>query len=93
MSASCIIWLNTAGLSLGVLGAFGLAFLVKVLIRIEPDGHQVFGPPNGMTNEEWLRHNRRLRFKQKYGFPLSYGAIAVGFLCQIVALWLPSIAK
>lgn len=92
MSADCVILLNTAGLSLGVLGAIGLALLSKVLIRIEPDGHQVFGPPDGMENEEWLRRNRRLRFKQKYGFPLSYCAIAVGFLCQIFALWLPSIA-
>lgn len=90
---SSIIWLNTIGLSLGAIGAFGLAFLTKVFITIKPDGTQFWGPTAGITNEDWKRQNKRLRMKQKYGLPLSYCALAIGFLLQLLAVWLPVLAK
>lgn len=88
-----IAWLSTAGLSLGAIGAFGLALLTKVFITINPDGTQSWGPPHGVDNGDWQRRNRRLRVKQKYGLPLSYCALATGFVLQLIALWLGVLAK
>ena len=90
---STITWLNMVGLSLGAIGSFGLALLTKVFITIKPDGHQTWGPPDGVTNDEWLQQNRRLRLKQKYGLPFSYGALGAGFLLQLVAIWFSALAK
>jgi ABC-type lipoprotein release transport system permease subunit len=84
-----INWLNTVGLLLGVIGAFGLALLTKVFITIQPDGTQLWGTPEGMSNDEWLLRNKVLRIKQKYGLPFSYCVLAFGFLLQLLALWIP----
>lgn len=91
MFCDWIIWLNTLGLTLGVAGAFGLALLTKVFITVEQDGTQYWGPPPGISNEEWLRRNKILWIKQKYGLPVSYGALSLGFVCQLIGLWMPEI--
>lgn len=83
-----ILWLSTAGLSVGVGGAFGLAFLTRVFITIQPNGDQYWGPGD-MPIEQWRRRNIGLRKIQKYGVPASYIGIALGFLAQLLALWLP----
>ncbi|MGY0800181.1 hypothetical protein ACW7G0_14175 [Lysobacter sp. A286] len=83
-----ITYINTVGLSLGVLGAFGLALLPKGFIKILPDGTEFWGPPPGIPEHEWRRQNRRTRIKQKYGLPLSYLSLGFGFLLQLLALWL-----
>ena len=88
-SSNFALWLNTTGLFLGVAGAIGLGLLTKVFITINEDGTQTWGPPTGMNNEEWKQLNVKLRRKQKVGVPVSYGAIALGFMLQLVALWLP----
>lgn len=86
-----VLWLNTIGLGLGVIGAIVLAAVTKVFITIEPDGSQRIGPPTGMPNERWRENNRRLRRAQKYVIPAAYVAIVIGFAVQLLALWLPSL--
>lgn len=90
--SSFVLWLSTAGLVLGVAGAVGLALLTKVFITINPDGTQHWGP-NGMPNDLWLKRNIRLRKIQRFGMPASYLGVALGFLSQLVALWLPSLLR
>lgn len=88
-----ILWLSTLGLCLGIAGAIGLAVLTKTFITTNPDGSQRWGPPNGIPNDVWLRRNIRIRRTQNWGFPLSYGAVGVGFVFQLAALWLPKLAQ
>lgn len=83
-----VLWLNTAGLALGAIGALILAAFTRVFITIEPDGSQRWGPPEGMSNERWRTNNRRLRAMQLYLIPSAYGFIVSGFCAQLVALWL-----
>ena len=89
--SSLVLWLSTVGLAFGVAGSVGLALLTKVFIAINPDGTQSWGT-NGMPNDLWLRRNIRLRRIQRFGIPLSYFGVALGFLSQLVALWLPYVA-
>jgi len=83
------LYLNTTGLSLGIAGALGLALLPKNFIKILDDGSEFWGPPEGKTQEQWQKDNLRLLKLQKFGLPLSYLALGLGFAVQIVALWLP----
>ena len=83
-----VLWLNTIGLSLGVIGALVLAAFTRVFITIEPDGTQHWGPPKGMPIEQWMASNRRLRKIQLYLIPSAYGCIVIGFCAQLAALWL-----
>ena len=87
---SVTLWLNTIGLIFGIAGGIGLALLTKVFITINPDGTQSWGP-RGISNDEWLKRNIRLRLIQRVVIPLSYLCIAVGFVSQLVALWFPHI--
>lgn len=87
-----VLWLSTAGLAFGVIGSVGLALLTRVFITINADGTQSWGP-NGMPNDLWLKRNIRLRRIQRFAIPLSYSGVALGFLSQLVALWLPSFVK
>jgi plasmid stabilization system protein ParE len=66
------------------------AILTKTFITINPDGSQSWGP-NGIPNDVWLRRNIRIRRMQNWGVPLSYGAVGLGFVSQLVALWLPKL--
>ena len=86
--SDAVLWLNTAGLALGAIGALILAAFTRVFIRINPDGTQSWGTPKGMSNEQWQANNRRLRTMQRYLFPSAYGCIAIGFCAQLAALWL-----
>ena len=83
-----VLWLNTAGLALGAIGALVLAAFTRVFITINPDGSQSWGPPKGMPNEKWLANNRRLRTMQRYLIPSAYWCIVIGFCAQLAALWL-----
>ena len=87
-----VVWLNSLGLLLGISGALGLAVLTKVFITIQPDGTQHWGLPAGMTEAESRRRNIRLRKQQKFGLPASYAALALGFILQLVALWIPVVS-
>lgn len=82
--------LNTSGLVFGFVGSLSLAFLTKVFITIKPDGTQSWGP-NGMSNDTWLKRNIRFRNIQRFGIPAAYMSLGIGFLLQLVALWLPSL--
>jgi len=84
------MWLTTAGMTFGVIGTIGLALLTKVFITINSDGTQTLGPV-GISNEEWKKRNIKIRNKQKYCIPIFYILIALGFTCQISALWIPKI--
>lgn len=84
-----VLWLNTGGLIVGVIGAILLAAFIKVFITTNPDGTQHWGRPEGISNDEWLARNRRLRRTQKYVIPAGYVGIVIGFGAQLVALWLP----
>jgi hypothetical protein len=85
-----ILWLSTVGLCFGIAGAIGLAVLTKTFITINPDGSQSWGP-NGTPNDVWRMRNIRIRRMQNWGVPLSYGAVGLGFVSQLVALWLPKL--
>ncbi len=87
-----IVLLSSIGLLLGIVGSLGLALLTKVFITIQPDGTQFWGPQPGVTPEEARRQNLRLRKQQKYGIPCSYASLAVGFILQFIALWLPLVS-
>lgn len=89
---SFLLCLSTIGLVLGFVGSVSLALLTKVFITINPDGTQSWGPKD-MANDLWLKRNVRLRCIQRFVIPLSYFGVAVGFLLQLVALWLPSLTK
>lgn len=84
-----VLWLSTIGLVLGFLGSVGLALLTKVLVTINPDGSQSIGSTT-LPPELARKRNIRLRHMQRIGIPVSYIGIALGFLSQLVALWLPS---
>lgn len=90
--SSLALWFSTIGLAFGIAGSVGLALLTKVFITINPDGTQSWGS-NGMPNNLWLKRNILLRRIQRFGIPLSYFGVALGFLLQLLALWLPSLAR
>lgn len=56
-----VLWLNTCGLVIGVIGAILLAVFTKVFITIEPDGTQSWGRPQGMSDQQYKANNLRLR--------------------------------
>jgi len=85
---SLILWLSTVGLVLGFLGSVGLALLTKVLVTINPDGSQSIGSST-LPPELARKRNIHLRHMQRIGIPISYIGIALGFLSQLLALWLP----
>ena len=86
-----LLWLNTVGLTLGVLGALGLTIFTKDFIRINADGTETWGPPKGVSNEEWKSKNLKLRRNQKYFIPCSYIFIGSGFILQLICLWIPQL--
>jgi hypothetical protein len=86
-----VLWLNTVGLVIGSISALVLALLSKVFITINPDGTQSWGIPKGMSGEEWQAKNCRLRRTQQWVIPAAYLGILIGFVAQLVALWLPSV--
>ena len=83
-----VLWLDTAGLALGAIGALVLAKFTRVFITINPDGSQSWGAPKGMSNEDWRAKNRQLRTMQRYLIPSAYWCIVIGFCAQLAALWL-----
>jgi len=47
--------------------------------------------PNGIPNDVWRSRNIRIRRLQNWGVPLAYGAVGLGFVSQLVALWFPKL--
>jgi hypothetical protein len=44
-----------------------------------------------IPNDVWRSRSIRTRRMQNWGVPLSYGAVGLGFVSQLVALWLPKL--
>lgn len=86
-----LIVVSSAGLVLGTAGAIALALLSDGP-RINPDGSVSLGfAPPQLSEAQVKSWNRGRANLKRRATPLSYAAIACGFLMQLLALWIPAV--